>query len=107
MEKVLSGELNKTSVGCNYLCRCWSCSNPVEGVITCNPKRAAMISFIGGVLIFLLYYFTANENLFFVGLAYVVVTGLLNLVLLTFILVRASKTVKKNGNCFKQQVLCS
>ena len=60
-------------------------------------NRTAITSFVGGFLIFMLYYFTTNENFIFAGLIYILVASILNLIVLTFLFSKANKD-KQNKN---------
>ena len=51
----------------------------------------ALISFIIGMLIFGTYYFTTNGNLLFLGYGFVFLAGIINLLILIVILVKAQE----------------
>ena len=53
-------------------------------------KWTALISFLGGIFIFLLYYLTSADSLLFLGYGFIAIVGLINLGLLISLFVRAS-----------------
>ena len=54
-------------------------------------RGTALISFLLGTAIFLLYFLTSSFELLFVGYGFIVLTGLINIGILISILLKASK----------------
>ncbi len=52
-------------------------------------KITALISFIIGIIIFGIYYFTSDEHLLFLGYVFVIIAGIFNLIILLAILLRS------------------
>jgi hypothetical protein len=64
-------------------------------------KKTAIVSFVGGTSLFLLYFITANDNLLFGGLAYIAIVGIFNFAILTLIVIRAFKDQQQKGRLFR------
>jgi hypothetical protein len=54
-----------------------------------QARLAALISFLSGTMIFSLYFFTSYGGLLFIGYAFIAVTGIINLVILVSICIKA------------------
>jgi hypothetical protein len=67
-------------------------------VLKKNGKKATIVSFVGGITLFLLYYFTGSNNFIIGGTAWTLVAGLLNLVIIALVLVRAVKVREQARN---------
>jgi hypothetical protein len=59
-------------------------------------RLTALISFLLGTIIFGLYFLTSSTNFLFLGYGFIVLTGLINMGILIFILVKARRD-KDNG----------
>ena len=55
-------------------------------------RLTALLSFLFGTMIFVFYFLTSSSNLLFVGYAYILIVGLLNLVILILLLIRIPDT---------------
>jgi phosphoglycerol transferase MdoB-like AlkP superfamily enzyme len=58
-------------------------------------QKTALLSFVFGTIIFGLYFFTLYDSLLFVGYIYILIAGLVNIVVLIFIL-KIAKRDKEN-----------
>ena len=51
-------------------------------------RLTALFSFLIGTMIFVFYYLTSLSNLLFLGYAYIIIAGLLNLIIITLLIIR-------------------
>lgn len=64
-------------------------------------KFTALVSFLIGALIFGFYFFTSKGELLFVGYGYIVFAGIVNLIVILFILVKAITDLSNRKNLLK------
>ena len=64
-------------------------------------KFTALVSFLIGALIFGLYFFTSKGELLFVGYGYIAFAGIINLIVILFILVMAITDSSNRKNLLK------
>jgi len=70
-------------------------------------KLTAIISFLIGTTLFLLYYFTTNENLFLIGFFYIIFSGIINLGVLLWLSTKSTNDLdlKKGLSQAKKLIL--
>ena len=61
-------------------------------------KLTALVSFLIGTAIFGLYYLTSSAELLFIGYGFILLTGLINIIILTLVLSAAFKDNKNRKN---------
>ncbi len=66
-----------------------------------SGKLVALISFIGGTIIFCLFYLTSDSTLLFLGYGYAFLIGLVNLGILVTLLTGAYRNASLRRNAFK------
>lgn len=64
-------------------------------------RQTALISFLLGTIIFGLYFLTSSSNLLFLGYGFIVLTGLINIGILTAILTSANKDNEHRGRLLR------
>jgi hypothetical protein len=64
-------------------------------------RKTALVSFIFGTVIFVLYYLTSWDNLLFFGYAYIVIAAIINIGIIILILVKAEKDKENSRRLIK------